>query len=64
MEERINNVIEKVQESNTIVQENKDAIMLKLEEWRDEEEAISDINNHFKQFWMDLEPIFAELGWI
>jgi len=64
MEEKINKVIEKVQESNSIASEDKDAIMLKLEEWREEKEAISDVNNHFKQFWMDLEPIFAELGWL
>jgi len=64
MEEKINSVIEKVKESDSITIENKEAIMLKLEEWREEEEAISDVNNHFKQFWLDLEPIFAELGWI
>ena len=64
MEEKINSVIEKVQESDSITVENKEAIMLKLEEWREEEEAINDVNNHFEQFWLDLEPIFAELGWI
>jgi hypothetical protein len=64
MEEKINSVIEKVKESSSIKSEDKDAIMLKLEEWREEEEAISDFNNHFEQFWLDLEPIFAELGWI
>ncbi len=64
MEEKINSVIEKVKESSTINHENKKAIMLKLEEWKKEEEAISDISNHFEQFWLDMEPIFAELGWV
>jgi len=64
MEEKINSVIEKVKESSTINDVNKEAIMLKLEEWREEGEAISDVTNHFEQFWLDMEPIFAELGWI
>ncbi|MBL0721116.1 MAG: hypothetical protein JJV88_00885 [Sulfurovum sp.] len=64
MEERINNIIKEVQESDSIASDNKDAIMIKLKEWREEGEAISDINNHFEQFWIDLEPIFAKLGWI
>ena len=64
MEEKINSVIEKVKESSSIKSEDKEAIMLKLEEWREEEDAISDVTNHFEQFWRDLEPIFAELGWV
>ncbi len=64
MEEKINSVIEKVKESSTINHENKEAIMIKLQEWKKEEEAISDVSNHFEQFWLDMEPIFAELGWV
>jgi len=64
MEEKINKVIEKVKESKDIADVNKEAIMLKLEEWREEEDAVSDVTNHFEQFWLDMEPIFAELGWV
>ena len=64
MEEKINSVIEKVKESSTINHENKEAIMIKLEEWKKEDQAISDVTNHFEQFWLDMEPIFAEMGWI
>jgi hypothetical protein len=64
MEEKINKVIEKVKESKDIADINKEAIMLKLEEWREEEDAVSDVTNRFEQFWLDMEPIFAELGWV
>jgi len=64
MEEKINKVIEKVKESQDIADINKEAIMLKLEEWREEEDAVSDVTNRFEQFWLDMEPIFAELGWV
>lgn len=64
MKEKIEEVIQHVQKSEKIAEENKPLILEKLEEWREEDEAISDISVRFQNWWMEMEPIFAELGWI
>lgn len=63
MKQKIDSVIEKVENSN-IEEEKKSAIMLKLKEWREEDEAINDVAVRFENFWLELEPIFGELGWL
>jgi hypothetical protein len=64
MKEKIEEVIQHVQKSEKVAEENKPLIIEKLEEWREEDEAISDISVRFQNWWMEMEPIFAELGWI
>jgi len=64
MKEKIEEVIQHVQKSEKIAEENKPLILEKLEEWREEDEAINDISVKFQNWWMEMEPIFAELGWI
>ncbi|HEO98836.1 MAG TPA: hypothetical protein ENO02_06020 [Epsilonproteobacteria bacterium] len=64
MKEKIEEVIEYVQTSEKVSEENKPLILEKLEEWREEDEAINDISVRFQNWWMEMEPIFAELGWI
>ena len=64
MKTKIDKVIDKVKESDNIDDESKSAIMLKLKEWRDEDDAINDVAVRFENFWMELEPIFAEMGWV
>jgi hypothetical protein len=64
MQEKITQTINKVKESQHIDDESKVAIMEKLNEWKKEDMAISDFSNHFEQYWLDIEPILAELGWI
>lgn len=64
MREKIERVIERVQDSESIDDDKKSAIMLKLKEWREEDEAINDIAIRFENFWLELEPIFAEMGWV
>jgi hypothetical protein len=64
MQEKIAQTIEKVRESHHINDENKVAILEKLDEWKKEGRAISDFSNHFEKYWLELEPIFAELGWV
>ena len=64
MKQKIDTVIEKVKTSDTIAEEKKSAIMQKLKEWRDEDAAINDIAVRFENFWIELEPIFAEMGWV
>ncbi len=64
MKQKIDAVIEKVKASDKIDEEKKSAIMEKLKEWREEDDAINDIAVRFEKFWMELEPIFAEMGWV
>ena len=64
MKEKIEEVIQHVEKSENVAEENKPLIIEKLEEWREEEEAINDIAVRFENWWMEMEPIFAELGWI
>lgn len=64
MKQKIEEVIQHVQKSENVSQESKPLIIEKLEEWREEEHAIVDVASRFEQWWMEMEPIFAELGWI
>jgi|LGOV01.1.fsa_nt_gb hypothetical protein len=64
MKQKIDTVIEKVKASDEITEEKKSLIMQKLKEWREEEDAINDVAVRFENFWMELEPIFAEMGWV
>lgn len=64
MKEKIEEVIQHVEKSEKVSEENKPLIIEKLEEWREEDEAINDVTSRFQQWWMEMEPIFAELGWI
>lgn len=64
IKEKIEEVIEYVQTSEKVSEENKPLILEKLEEWREEDDAINDISVRFQNWWMEMEPIFAELGWI
>ena len=64
MKEKIEEVMNHVEQSDKISVEDKPLILEKLKEWRVEDEAISDISLRFENWWMEMEPIFAELGWV
>jgi len=64
MKTKIEEVINRVEKSDTISEENKPLIIEKLREWRNEDNAINDIALKFENWWMEMEPIFAELGWV
>ncbi|MFT7823269.1 MAG: hypothetical protein ABXS92_00780 [Sulfurimonas sp.] len=64
MKQKIEEVIQHVQKSEKVSEESKPLIIEKLKEWREEEEAINDIAVRFENWWLEMEPIFAELGWI
>ena len=64
MKTKIEEVINRVEKSDTISEENKPLIIEKLREWRNEDNAINDIALRFENWWMEMEPIFAELGWV
>lgn len=64
MKNKIEEVIRHVERSEKVSAENKPLILEKLKEWREEDAAISDVALRFENWWMEMEPIFAELGWI
>jgi len=64
MKEKIEKVITHVEKSDKISTENKPLILEKLKEWKEEDNAIADVAIRFENWWMEMEPIFAELGWV
>jgi len=62
MFEKLEKAIEKIQQSQQISEEQKPLIVEKLKEWQKENEAINDVAVRFENWWMELEPIFAEMG--
>ena len=64
MKEKIEKVISHVEKSENISIENKPLILEKLKEWKEEDNAIADVTTRFENWWMEMEPIFAELGWV
>lgn len=62
MQEKIQKVQEKILQSQDIPEEEKSAIMEKIEEWKKEDAAIGDLMTHLRQWWIKVEPIFAEMG--
>ena len=62
MKEKIEKVIDKIESSEEIASENKPLIIQKIKEWREEENAVNDIAVRLENWWMEVEPIFAEMG--
>ncbi len=64
MKAKIEEVISHVEKSEEISTESKPLILEKLHEWKEEDNAISEVAVRFETWWMEMEPIFAELGWV
>ena len=64
MKNKIEEVINHVQKSPQVSVEDKPLILEKLQEWKGEEKVVNDVAVRFETWWMEMEPIFAELGWI
>jgi len=64
MKKKIEEVINRVQKSDKIAEEDKPLIIKKIEEWRKEESAINEIATKLENWWIEVEPIFSELGLI
>jgi len=62
MKEKIEKVIEKIENSEHIAEDKKPLILEKIKEWKEEESAINDIAVKLENWWMEVEPIFAEMG--
>lgn len=62
MEQKIEKALEAIKQSTQISEEEKPAIIEKIEEWKEEKAAISDLSNRLEDWWLKIEPIFAEIG--
>jgi len=62
MEQKIEKAVEEIRKSTHIDEVDKPAIIEKIEEWREEKAAISDLSNRLEAWWLKVEPIFAEIG--
>jgi len=62
MQEKIDKIIEKIEASDKITAENKPLILDKIKEWREEDNAVSEVILKLENWWLEVEPIFAEMG--
>jgi hypothetical protein len=62
MQEKINQAIEEIKVSEHLTEEERPLVLQKIEEWQEEQEAISDLTNALEEWWLKIEPIFAEIG--
>jgi len=62
MKEKIDKVIHKIENSEQITAENKPLIIEKIKEWREEDNAVSEVVLKLENWWLEVEPIFAEMG--
>lgn len=62
MEQKIAKAVEEIKKSKHIAEEEKPLILDKIEEWKEEKTAISELNQKLQEWWLKVEPIFAEIG--
>ena len=62
MEEKLVQAVEQIKSSKEISDLDKPLILKKIEEWKQEKSAISELNNKLQEWWLKIEPIFAEIG--
>jgi len=62
MEQKIQKVLEEIKVSNKIEESDKPLIIEKIQEWKKEDAAIADLMNTLEEWWIKVEPIFAEIG--
>jgi len=62
MKKKIEEAQVHIRNANDITEEEKSAILEKIEEWKKEDAAIGDLMTHLQDWWIKVEPIFAELG--
>jgi len=62
MEQKINQAVEQIKKSSQIDEADKPLILEKIDEWKKENAAVSELNNTLESWWLKVEPIFAEIG--
>jgi len=63
MKKKIEELIVHIEKSDKISEESRPAIIEKLYEWKEEQNAVNDVATRFEEWWIEIEPLFAELGW-
>ena len=65
MQENHEKIIEHVNNLDHIDTDTKDAMLEKIQEWQSDANAENNtLAVTFEKYWAELEPIFAELGFI
>ena len=64
MEHKIAKAVEEIKKAKHIDEADKPAIIEKIEEWKKEKTAISELKTKLQEWWLKVEPIFAEIGLI
>jgi len=62
MEHKIEQAVQEIKNATHINETEKPLILEKIEEWKEEKRAISDLTNTLEAWWLKVEPIFAEIG--
>ena len=63
MKEKADELIKHVHALDDVDGEKKEAMIEKINEWKSDSNAESNtLAMTFEKFWIELEPIFAELG--
>jgi len=62
MEQKIEQAVTHIKNAKHISEAEKPLILEKIEEWKQEKTAISDLNNKLQEWWLKVEPIFREIG--
>jgi len=62
MEQKITQALDEIKKTKNIEESAKPAIIEKIEEWRDEKKALSELTNTLEAWWIKVEPIFADVG--
>ena len=62
MEQKIEKAVEAIKQAKNISENEKPLILEKIEEWKKEKAAVSDLTNALESWWLKAEPIFAEMG--
>lgn len=62
MEQKIEKAVEEIKKAKHIDEIDKPLILEKIAEWKEEKKAISELNTKLQEWWLKVEPIFAEIG--
>ena len=62
MEHKIAKAVEEIKNATHIDAAEKTEIIRKIDEWKKEKRAISELNTKLQEWWLKVEPIFAEIG--
>ena len=63
MQEQADKIIEHVNNLEDLDENKKEAMIEKINEWKSDSSAESNtLAMTFEKFWIELEPIFSELG--